>query len=269
MQTYKFWLFTCFDIKDDNERYTPESDYEIYQIEQCPDTGRLHAQGFVMFGRARNLLQMRRLLPKAHWEFAKGSAAQCKAYCTKDNTRVRGPYEFMEKQTKLRPLEAIGKQIISGKPLAEIAEESPDIYIRSYRGMQSLAALKYTQRTTKPFVKWIYGPTGVGKTRSVVDYCLLKDLKFYMKNPSNKWWDGYSQEHVVILDDVRGDAMKFHEWLRLLDWYPLLLEFKGGSCHFNSPEIYITAPFHPSELFSGRDDIEQLLRRIDVIEKYE
>jgi len=77
---------------------------------------------------------------------------------------------------------------------------------------------------------WLYGKTGVGKTRRAVDEYGGKDFKnIYMKN-TNKWWDGYLNQETVIIDDVDP---KDGEWMcgffkRWTDRYPCILEINGG-----------------------------------------
>ena len=42
--------------------------------------------------------------------------------------------------------------------------------------------------------------------------------------------DGYSGQETVVLDDFKDYAMPLVELQRLLDWYPLWVEVKGGAC---------------------------------------
>lgn len=44
---------------------------------------------------------------------------------------------------------------------------------------------------------WIYGPPGTGKTRYVHE----KYDDIYDKG-QNKWWDGYTGQKVVLIDDL-------------------------------------------------------------------
>ena len=82
-----------------------------------------------------------------------------------------------------------------------------------------------------------------------------------------KWWDGYSGQPFVIVDDYRRDLCTFSELLRLLDEYPYRVERKGSSCQFRATDIVITSPKHPRSTWEGRtsEEIGQLLRRIEHV----
>ena len=57
------WVFTEFGEEP------PEFDCKFlaYQREQCPETGRLHWQGYVCFANPMGLKGVKRFLPTAHW----------------------------------------------------------------------------------------------------------------------------------------------------------------------------------------------------------
>ena len=86
-----------------------------------------------------------------------------------------------------------------------------------------------------------------------------------------KWWDGYTQPPCVIIDDYRPRLCPFNELLRLLDRYPVRVEYKGGSIHFNSQTIILTTPKSPRETWASRteEDIAQLIRRIDEVRNFD
>lgn len=71
----------------------------------------------------------------------------------------------------------------------------------------------------------------------------------------------------MLLDDYRADWFTFGYLLRLLDIYPMPLEYKGGMTHLCSQTIYITCPVHPEvlyqDLISRKEGAkDQLMRRI-------
>lgn len=87
---------------------------------------------------------------------------------------------------------------------------------------------------------------------------------------SGQWWDGYAQQDCVVFDDMRKDTFKFHELLRLFDRYPLRIQVKGGYREFNSKKIIVTSCDPPDNMYCTRcdEDMQQLLRRIEVIEHF-
>ena len=85
--------------------------YAVGQLERGSETGRLHLQYFVQMERSRRLAHMRTVIcDRSHWEPMYGSVAQARAYATKEDTRVEGPWEFglMSSVGKRRGLESRG-----------------------------------------------------------------------------------------------------------------------------------------------------------------
>lgn len=169
----------------------------------------------------------------------------------------------MPSQGNRSDLAAVAIAVKEGKSDQEIAEDFAGDFIRYHKGITNLRGLYAKPRRWKTRVFWWYGPTGTGKS-------LEADQRFpeaYWKMGCNKWWDGYTGQSAVIIDDFRRDLCTFAELLRLLDRYPMRVEYKGGSCQFAAEDIIITTPYHPRKTWAGRtaEDIMQLLRRIDEV----
>lgn len=81
-----------------------------------------------------------------------------------------------------------------------------DIYIRQYANLHSINqdSMPKLPALDRLDNLWIYGPTGVGKSRYVRD--LHPDV--YPK-PRNKWWDGYADEAEVVIEEVSPDDEKW------------------------------------------------------------
>ena len=109
-----------------------------------------------------------------------------------------------------------------------------------------------------------WGASGTGKSRRAVEEA-GDDVYF---KPRGKWWDGYQQQQSVILDDFYG-WLPFDDLLRLLDRYPLRVEYKGGFHEFNSKTIFITSNVHPLDWYKGdwyqAEQKQALTRRINCI----
>lgn len=257
-----------FTINNPEESDKPDlalwgASYLIYQLE-VGENGTPHYQGYVYFTSVKRMSALKKINPKAHWEKRRGNHQQAKDYCSKEDTRVEGPFEFGVEpaQGKRNDIEDLFDAVIAGAKDKELQADHTVAYVKYYKAVDRIRANLLTPRKDKPQVYWYYGATGTGKTRKAFD----ENPDAYFKDMSNgKWWDGYNQQNCVVFDDMRKDTFKFHELLRILDRYPLKVEYKGGSMEFNSPKIIITSCFHPSVLYETREDLTQLLRRIDQV----
>lgn len=231
-------------------------------------SGTPHIQGYVEFATRIRLAGVKKLFPRAHIEARKGTQEEAIAYCNKADTRTDGPWTRgnPKQQGQRNDLEQVAADLASGHSVKEIAQNHPGAYLKYHAGIKSMWGLQFVERTTKPTVHWLYGPTGAGKTL----WALQQEGTLYPKIMASKWWDGYHQQDIVLLDDIRRSHFPFDFLLRLLDWCPIKVEYKGGVMDFNSKVIIITCPLHPEKLFEGNgEDINQLLRRIDTIHHFE
>jgi adenylate kinase family enzyme len=123
--------------------------------------------------------------------------------------------------------------------------------------------LKYHEapRNWKPHVVWISGASGIGKSK--LAYEMAGEENTYTCMKTGRWFEGYDAHETVIIDDIRKDFMKFAEFLQLIDRYTFRVECKGGSRQFLAKKIIITSIYPPEMLWSTREDIYQLTRRID------
>jgi len=128
------------------------------------------------------------------------------------------------------------------------------------------------EKYSKKLVLWFKGETGEGKTRKALEIAEMFNLSFWMTNDSLKWFDGYTGQELVIMDDFRKNMLgDWNYLLRLLDGYGLAVQVKGGFAIWKPKIIIITSPATPHEAFSwvnkegeeqGWDKEEQLIRRL-------
>lgn len=189
---------------------------------------------------------------RAHVEKAHGSEEQCRAYCTKEETRVSGPWELgrlCEGQGERTDLKEVTEAIKGGKRASEIALSHPEVFVRNVRGLRALEAV-VNEPTFRPDIEtlYIWGPTGVGKS------WIINELfpNAYWKPPppakgQGDWWDGYAFEQHVVLDDFKGDEQyPLGTIQRYLDPYKLRLPVKGDFIAARYTRVVITSQ-HPPE----------------------
>ena len=241
--------------------------YISYGLEIAPTTGTQHIQGYIELINAQRLQFLHNYFPfkkdgkklKFHVEIANGSAEHNKKYNSKDNKF----YEFGEplKQGARTDLAEIKKKIKENpKNIKEIIEEHGN-NLQQVRYTQILQPLFLLDRDPKtpPIVFWIFGASGIGKTKLV-----FKTFTDVCSVSSYDWLGtGYNQNECLLLDDFRSGNLSFETLLKLTDRYPYMLFYKGGQIPLNSPFIIFTSPKSISGTFSSTsEDLKQIKRRI-------
>lgn len=242
--------------------------YHVFQVEKCPETGRLHVHLYFITKNPVRFSTVRDWFIGAAVFQRKGTHQQCKAYCVKDLTRVLGPWTDGEEPAgrgARTDLEACRLAVKEGKGARHCIELGVGYQAVKY----TETILKYLEapRDWLPEVYWFHGTTGDGKTYTALQEALAKvdgdRSKVWMSGKTLKWWQGYDAHPVVIIDDFRKDFCTFHELLRITDRYEYVIENKGGSRQMLARYIYITCPWHPSVLYENQSDsVKQLLRRL-------
>jgi len=232
-----------------------------------------HYQWACTFERAKNLNFLKaNLSNRAHCEIQKGTIEQNRVYCMKENKFEEGGCPPVKQQGKRTDIElAVESLLQSGGDVQRMAMDHPEAYVKYSTNFEKLGQ-RYQKRLRSlgpgfqenKTVIWIYGATGVGKTKYVHESENIDDL--WVSGRDLRWWQSYDMEEAVLFDDFRGDFCKYHELLRILDRYQITVENKGGSVSLqNVKRIWITSCFHPRHVYDTREDIEQLIRRIDRI----
>nr|WAE42345.1 MAG: replication associated protein [Cressdnaviricota sp.] len=258
MSRSRNYCFTInnFTAEDTETLENVECDYIIYGVEQGEEAHTPHYQGYIEFGSARTFKSVSKLLGgRCHLEPRRGTASEAATYCKKaGDFKERG---VMKQQGHRTDLDGAIKLVQDCKSLQQIAEEFPKEVVLFSKGLEKLHNLLLTDRKGPPNVTWLWGETGVGKSRWATD-C----ESFYMKDRS-KWWDGYDQQKRIIFDDFNGWD-DFQDLLKILDRYPYSGQTKGSYVRINSPEIFITSYYAPNHYYDG-DDLKQLMRRVTAV----
>lgn len=243
----------------------------LFQVERAPTTDRVHCQ-VVFYGPVRAFSGVvTRWSPVGHVELARGSVDDNVKYCSKEESRVIGPFEFGSRpsQGKRKDLSDVREIVKSGGGMAGVIEAAS-----SYQSLRAAELfLKYCERVRDfmPEVYWWYGSTEAGKTRAA--FAEFADEKregerLWVSGKTLEWWEGYDAHEWVIIDDFRRDYCKFHELLRMFDRYPYRVMNKGGSRQLLARVMIVTCPWSPSQLYSvshSSEDLGQLTRRLSSV----
>lgn len=123
----------------------------------------------------------------------------------------------------------------------------------------------------KPEVKvtYIWGDSGVGKSKYVHDKCLEEGIETVnIIKHSGDFWIGVGNAECAIYDDFRPSDMKPAEFINFIDYNRHALNVKGGSQLNNYTRIFITSVMDPQYIYSGicsDEPRKQWLRRMEII----
>lgn len=258
------WCFTEYQV--DTPLEWPEFvRYAVYQLERCPDTGRLHFQGYVEFSKVMRLSGCKKVLSKAHWKpkYKESTREQARDYCLKTDTRIDGPWVHGKwvKDGERTDLQVVTDKIKEGASLKDIFETAPETTLKYTKNIQTLRALYDEAQDSAPEVHVRWGAPGSGKTRFVYE-----NHTDVWSKPDGDWFDGYEGHEVVLFDDFYG-GVKYNTMLKLLDRYPMRVPIKGSFVQWRPRIIYITSNVPPEEWYTNIADKRALLRRITSITK--
>lgn len=267
MSSYRRFSYTLHNYTDEDEANIKAIDgykYHVYGREVCPETGRKHLQGFIILKNKVTWHTAKNLFPATiHIEATKKSTADNVKYCKKDKN-------FWE--AGIQPLSPGESEIERWKQARHFAklgqwDDIPDdIYIRHYGNLRRI----YSDNQRIPFsvsdldFHWYWGPTGTGKSTKARN----DNPDYYLKG-INKWWDGYDNQAVVIIEewgpmDPGAERIMGHYLKQWCDHHPFQAEYKGGMKMIRPTRIIITSNYPLEECFHDEGILEPLKRRLHI-----
>lgn len=227
------------------------------------------------------------LFPTAHIEPAQGSSEENRAYVQKSgkwaneekaDTSVPGTFEEWGELPVERPgertdLAILYQYIKDGLSNFEIMEQNPDYMLnleKIERARQAVREQQYRDTFRKLEVTYIWGPTGTGKTRSVMEQYSYSGV--YRVSDYAHPFDSYQGEDVLLLDEYNSN-FKIRDLLNYLDGYPLTLPARYSNRVACFTKVYIISNLclsrqYPDEQYSSPATFAALLRRIQKVVKY-
>lgn len=284
------WCFTVHDYTTLVGDLPPECGYIVYQEEAAPATGRAHVQGYIQFPEKRrgttvsNLLrewfspQNGENLGSVHSEPARGSDEDNERYCTKDETRLDGPYRHGIRVPRAggrggrSDLIGIKRKLDDGRSMAEIREDHFGDWIRYGKRLAEYRRISTAPRERKTKCFLFVGPAGTGK--STLMKLIAKGVGSVYKVPAKKgsglYFDDYDGQDVMIVDEFDGNLMPPTFFNLLVDEHECVLPVHGGAGHqMVSGYIFIGSNYAPKYWWRRRTSaqLRQTTRRIDVVFK--
>jgi len=222
--------------------------YAVYQLE-VGEAGTPHIQAYFYWSTLKAFSQIKEAFPSAHIEPQRGTAQENKTYCTKDEGRLEGPWEFGEvpQAGKRNDLEDIQRKLDVGVPLSDISKEHFGSFVRYGRGFKEYMLMHRQPRNWPMEISVYWGPSGTGKSRSLL--AEYPHAFWKTKNSGQmQFWDGYDGQQEIIIDEFYG-WMSYDYLLRLCDRYPFSLEVKHGTVPIAAKKILFSSNKHPKDWY--------------------
>lgn len=156
----------------------------------------------------------------------------------------------------------------SSMSLNQCVRKYPVTFIKHFDKIGIIYDRTQVHRDQKPYVLWLYGETGVGKTQYA--YTTYGRENVYKKNDMNDIWPFYENQGVVIIDAFCMDEnhtqypWTFEGLIKIIDGSPLSVNCSWYNTKFNSPLIIINSIKHPKDFFP-KEEFSDLYRNIDAV----
>ena len=179
----------------------------------------------------------------------------------------------VERQGARNDLADIYSMVKQGLSNYEIIEQVPDIMLQ----LDKLEVVRQTVRDAEFSEKWrdltveyIYGDTGTGKTRSIMDKYGYKNV--YRATDYKHPFDGYMGQDVLLFEEFRS-SLPLGDMLKYLDGYPVVLPCRYANKQACFTKVYICTNIplckqYPEIQKDSFDDFLAFLRRINLVKKY-
>jgi len=240
--------------------------YVVNQLEKCPKTGRLHVQGYIELNVGVSLGRVKCIIGgDPHCEPRKGTQLQAINYCSKESTRVDGPWVFgvAAANGERNGFTGATNMVVSGSTMKEVAEQYPGEFVRYHRGLRALSQIG-TGDGVRPkdlVVEVYYGDTGTGKTHKA--YMENPGLYSLQNSPTGAWFDGYEKQLVLLIDDYYG-WIPYQMLLQVLHRWNFQGAVKGSFITAAWTKVIITSNVHPRNWYK-KGLTPALARRIGTI----
>jgi hypothetical protein len=211
----------------------------IYWVmsDEVGEEGTYHTHVFIACSSAVRFSTIKNLFGESHLEMANGTSQQNRDYIFKEGkwakdkkkeTNLSETHEEygempVERQGSRNDLHDLYDMIKEGMTNYEILEDNPQYMLnvdKIERARQIMKEEKYKSTFRELDVTYIFGSTGSGKTRGVMEQYGYENV-FRVTDYLHPF-DSYKNQDVIIFEEFRS-SLKVQDMLNYLDGYPLEL----------------------------------------------
>ena len=206
----------------------------------------------------------------AHIEPVKGSSKENRDYIRKEGkwaddkkheTNLPETFEESgelpdERMPRQKDSEVILAMISEGATNAEILREFPSSMNRLHHidaARQTVLEERYRTTFRTLSVTYIWGETGIGKTRKVMEQYGYENV--YRVTNYQHPFDGYAGQDVILFDEFRS-SLPISDMLKYLDGYPLLLPCRYADKVACFTKVYVVSNIHFNAQYPNIQDEE-------------
>jgi hypothetical protein len=239
--------------------------YLIAAKEIAPETGHEHIHCYAQFRNAISLSKKK--TENAHIDICRGSPQQNKDYVEKEGNVI------IEEGT-MRNGNATSIKDVKNMKKTE-REDLPFIYYDKVMKLNEdeCANMNVDEYYKNIEVYYIWGDSGVGKTKKAHELIKSKNEKFHEAKHLNGFWIGVSDNEecrTLLYDDFRDTHMKPSEFINFIDYNIHNMNIKGGYIKNKYNNIIITSVQNPETLYekfteNDKEPMKQWMRRLTHI----
>ena len=248
------------------------------------DGGTYHTHVFICCTGAVRFSTLKKRFDGAHFDVCKGTAVDNKNYVfkegkwsgsEKEDTRVDGTQEEygecpVERQGQRNDINDLYAMIKEGLTNYEIIESNPQYMLnidKIDRVRQTILEERYKKDWRDLETTYIYGTTGSGKTRSVMEKYGYD--KVFRVTDYEHPFDGYKGQDVIVFEEFRS-SIRIGEMLNYVDGYPVELRCRYANKVACYTKVYIVSNIALTEQYTDIQKCQAetwnaFLRRIDKV----
>jgi hypothetical protein len=258
----------------------------VFQKEKGETNGTIHFQGYLELHKKKTTNGLHDLLKpyKMALMYAEFSKEKNVVYCTKEHTRIEGPWiggTCLEKkngdQGKRSDCDQFAMKVKEkGGIDEEVEEQWPGMAMRFKAHADKMVTKhRLTAKKAEDLEYWqeqykkredgqaftgqkqrqltlLFGPTAVGKTTHVkMEVAGVHGVLPFEKEGNTKWFDGYDGENHVLFDEMRKEAFggRIEAFNAMTNQGVVQVEVKGATVLLECDYMWFTTNWHPTDIW--------------------
>lgn len=248
----------------------------IIAVEKGSKTQKTHLQCYLEMKNAKTMSATKKAYfgGKSHLEMRRGTPFEAWTYCEMEckpfYTKGDAPTEDEDAPTSV--WDEIKAAIDAGSDEYSIMNEFPSSYARYSSGIGKMIFQRDLHTKMNKWrnveVTYLWGTTGVGKTRSVLESMDDVTEVYRVTNYSNPF-DGYAGQKTILFEEFR-QSLKCEQMLNYLDGYYCALPCRYADKISNWDTVYIVSNIALAEQYPNIQEYhpetwDALVRRVDKV----